>query len=184
VGLVPPLKREYFREGSELFSSWKKIPLAHLTRRMDEGRVGVPLKRECSRERSELVCSWKEPTCSLNLLDGQGKGWGTTKMRVFEGEEWVLFVCGKNYPLAHLTRCWMDKGRGWVPRKKRVFEKRKNKCPKKLTLSRSQVLVLRRHPCSCLTPLISPSPPHLKKWLCHLTSKMEMRRRIEKINAI
>ncbi len=76
------------REGSALFSSWKKNPLAHLTRWMDKGRVGVRLKRECSREGSEIVRSWKEPTCSLNLLDGQGKeGWGTTKMRVFEGEE-------------------------------------------------------------------------------------------------
>ncbi len=67
---------------------------------------------------SELVSSWKEPTCSLNLLDGRGKGQGSTKKRVFKEGEWVSSWKEPTCSLNSLDGL----GKGWGTTQKRVFE--------------------------------------------------------------
>jgi hypothetical protein len=87
---------------------------------------------ERQTDRSDCINWWKEPTCSLNCWMDNGRGGVPLNKRVFEGGEWVR-------QFVHRTQLlnWLDgQGKGRGTTKKRVFEKRKNKCPKNLLLTK------------------------------------------------
>ncbi len=116
------------REGSELVSSWKE-PTCSLNSFDGRGRSGgVPLKRECSRKGSELV-GGKNPLGHLSRWMDEGRGEVPLKRECSrEGSELVSSWKEPTCSLKSLD----GRGKGRGTTKKRVFEKTKNKCPKKI----------------------------------------------------
>ncbi len=99
---------------------------------MDEGSGGVPLKRECSRKGSELVRG-KNPLGRLSRWMDEGRGEVPLKRECSrEGSELVSSWKEPTCSLKSLD----GRGKGRGTTKKRVFEKTKNKCPKKLLFTK------------------------------------------------